>query len=225
VHVRVFLARHAESVLNALGRVQGWADSPLTERGRAEAQVLGRALRTAEANLVAARCADMMRHRQTVEGALAAAGSEVVPEPDPRLRELAFGRFEGAANAKLRRALAAYHGHSDATGPSAGADLDVLGALVAVPALSAGSGLPAEHPDAARSRILGALESAREAGRRGGGDAFVVSSGVTIMLALAAMGVPRRAMAGGIGNAALAVLTREHGAWTAAIPGRPSGAA
>ena len=32
-------------------------------------------------------------------------------------------------------------------------------------------------------------------------------------------------MAGGIGNAALAVLTREHGAWTAAIPGRPSGAA
>src|SRR4029453_17418990 len=77
--VRVFLARHAESILNALGRVQGWADSPLTDRGRAEAHLLGMAGREAGPRLVAAHCADMLRHRQTVDVAVAAAGSNLAP--------------------------------------------------------------------------------------------------------------------------------------------------
>lgn len=222
--VRVLLARHAESALNALGRVQGWADSPLTDRGRAEAKVLGLTLRAVDARIVAARCADMMRHRQTAEGALAAAGADVRAEPDPRLRELAFGRFEGAPNAELRRALAERRARVDAPPSRDGDDLDgldVIGALAAVPGLSAGSGLPAEHPDDVRARILDALESAREVGTRDGGDILVVSSGVTIMLALAALGVPRRAMAGGIRNGGLAVLTWERGAWRVERAGEP----
>lgn len=226
--VRIFLARHAESVLNALGRVQGWADSPLTDRGRAEAHLLGLAVRAAGARLVAAHCADMLRHRQTADVALAAAGSRLVPEPDARLRELAFGRFEGAANAKLWRALAADRGRTgrkesrppgdrpaDADGDGEGGELDVLAALDAVRRLSADSGLPAEGPDEVRERILAGLTTVtRQASAAGGGDVLVVSSGLTIMLALQALGVDRRAFAGGIGNAALSVLVWDGGAWT-----------
>ena len=211
--VRMFLARHAESVLNALGRVQGWADSPLTDRGRREAERLGHDLRGA--SLVAVHCADMLRHRQTAEGALAAAAPELTPVSDPRLRELAFGRFEGADDATLWGAIAADHGHADAAALRADPEFDVLTALASIRRLGAGCGLPSEHPSAVRARMLDVLDSiAREAGARGGGNVLVVSSGLSIMLALDAMGVAPAALGGGIRNASFSVLGWRSGAWT-----------
>jgi probable phosphoglycerate mutase len=212
--VRVFLARHAESVLNALGRVQGWADSPLTHVGRAQARELGLAARAAGARFVAAYSADMLRHRQTAEAALAAAGSRLAPVPDARLRELAFGRFEGAANAELWQALAAEHGHADATALRADDELDLLMVLDAVERLSADSGLPVERPHEVRARVLAALDDVADRASVAGGDVLVVSSGITIMLAIDALGADRAAVEGGIGNAALSVLMRADGAWT-----------
>lgn len=212
--VRVFLARHAESVLNALGRVQGWADSPLTDVGRAQARELGLAARAAGARLVAAYSADMLRHRQTADAALAAAGSRLAPVPDPRLRELAFGRFEGAANGELWQALAAEHGHADATALRADDELDLLMALDAVARLSEGSGLPVERPHEVRARVLAALDDIADRTPASGGDVLVVSSGITIMLAVDALGLDRGAGEGGIDNAALFVLTRADGRWT-----------
>jgi len=43
--VRLLLARHGETVWNAERRFQGWTDVALSERGRAQAEALGRALR------------------------------------------------------------------------------------------------------------------------------------------------------------------------------------
>jgi len=212
--VRVFLARHAESVLNALGRAQGWADSPLTDVGRAQARELGLAARAAGARLVAAYSADMLRHRQTADAALAAAGSRLAPVPDPRLRELAFGRFEGAANGELWQALAAEHGHADATALRADDELDLLMALDAVARLSEGSGLPVERSHEVRARVLAALDDIADRTPASGGDVLVVSSGITIMLALDALGLDRGAVEGGIDNAALFVLTRADSRWT-----------
>lgn len=213
--VRVFLARHAESVLNALGRVQGWADSPLTDRGRREAERLGHELRGAGASLAAVHCADMLRHRQTAERALAAAAPELTPVSDPRLRELAFGRFEGADDATLWEAVAADQGHADAAALRADSEFDVLTALGAIRRLGARSGLPSEDPSAVRARMLDVLSSiAREAGARGGGDVLVISSGLSIMLALDAMGVAPKALEGGIRNASFSVLGWRRGAWT-----------
>ena len=37
----IYLMRHGETLFNTQKRVQGWSDSPLTERGIAQAQAVG----------------------------------------------------------------------------------------------------------------------------------------------------------------------------------------
>lgn len=89
---RLVLVRHAETTWNAEGRIQGHAGSPLSERGRAQAERLGAALaeRHPAARLVAS---DLERTLATAAPYAAALG--VAPEPDPGLRERAFGDWEG----------------------------------------------------------------------------------------------------------------------------------
>ena len=42
---RVYLIRHGETEFNKLGRMQGWADAPLTEEGRKQAQAVAERFR------------------------------------------------------------------------------------------------------------------------------------------------------------------------------------
>lgn len=89
---RLVLVRHAETTWNAEGRIQGHAGSPLTGRGRAQAERLGEALasRHRQVRLVAS---DLERTLATAAPYAAALGLTV--EPDPGLRERAFGDWEG----------------------------------------------------------------------------------------------------------------------------------
>lgn len=43
--VNIYFARHGKTLLNTFDRVQGWADSPLTEDGRRVARYLGAGLK------------------------------------------------------------------------------------------------------------------------------------------------------------------------------------
>src|SRR5262249_58450105 len=61
--VRILLARHGETVYNVEGRWQGQSDSPLTERGRAQARELARAL--ADEQLAAVYSSDLGRAADT----------------------------------------------------------------------------------------------------------------------------------------------------------------
>ena len=68
---KVYFTRHGETVWNVENKICGMTDSPLTEKGRAQARELGEKLRAiAEATGIPARC-------------------------EPRLREQCFGRYEG----------------------------------------------------------------------------------------------------------------------------------
>lgn len=89
---RLVLVRHAETTWNAEGRIQGHAGSPLTERGRSQAERLGAALaeRHPGAQLVSS---DLERTLATAAPYAAALGLAV--ETDPGLRERAFGAWEG----------------------------------------------------------------------------------------------------------------------------------
>src|SRR5262249_43768559 len=71
-HVRLLLARHAESVWNAERRFQGRTDIALSARGRAQAEALGRALRGY--GVAAAYVSPFRRARETAELALAGTG-------------------------------------------------------------------------------------------------------------------------------------------------------
>ncbi|MBV9580030.1 MAG: histidine phosphatase family protein [Chloroflexi bacterium] len=89
--VRILLARHGETVFNVEGRWQGQADSPLTDRGRAQAGELARAL--ADEPIAAVYSSDLGRATDTARAVAALHALEVRPEA--RLREIDVGEWTG----------------------------------------------------------------------------------------------------------------------------------
>jgi probable phosphoglycerate mutase len=86
--VELWLVRHGETESSRDGRLAGWIDVPLTERGRAQAAALHPLL--AAERFDGTYASDLSR---ALETARLAWGE---PRLDPRLREVSFGRFEGA---------------------------------------------------------------------------------------------------------------------------------
>jgi probable phosphoglycerate mutase len=103
VPYRILFVRHGETDYNSEGRLQGQRDIPLNGRGRAQASAIGRALRTAMPEAIAALeaaeafvASPLARTRETME--LARAGLGLPPERyglEPALKELTFGEWEG----------------------------------------------------------------------------------------------------------------------------------
>ncbi|MBW9111224.1 histidine phosphatase family protein [Microbacterium ureisolvens] len=231
---RIFVARHGETLLNALGRVQGWSDAPLTARGRAEAESLGRTLIAAGARIRVARCADLGRHRETAAAALAVAAPEVVAEVDERWREFAFGAYEGARGERLWADLTQAHGRAVAALRSA--EVEVLDVLAALPALGAHAGVPVESVAEVRTRARAGFEAAVAAPQAAGAvsgaacDVLIVTSGLTLLVLLSALAIDTSTFEGGIGNGAVVTLVRaaadagDAGRWTLAPAGAEWGA-
>lgn len=86
----VLLVRHAETTWNREGRVQGWASTTLTERGRGQARTLAAQLDTGIDRLVAS---DLRRARETVEPLAASTGCE--PQFEEAWRERHYGDLQG----------------------------------------------------------------------------------------------------------------------------------
>ncbi|AMB59778.1 histidine phosphatase family protein [Microterricola viridarii] len=215
--VTIYLTRHGETMLNALGRVQGWSDAPLTSKGRDVASQLGTGLAAAGVTFDAAHAADMIRHGETL--ALALEGLDFAGEVgrDARLREMAFGRFEGASNAEMWEAVAAEAAKANGGAAVDESAFDFKRGLEAMVRLNEGSGLVAETLAEVTDRAFAALtEIAENQLARGGGNVLVVSSGITIMAAIGAMGADLEKATGGIGNAAVAELQYSGGSWTVA---------
>ncbi len=90
--LRLWLVRHGESTWNAARRVQGWADPPLTEKGRWQARRVAERLGQLD-EVTALYTSPQVRARQTAE-AIAAATS-VAPIEDVRLCEHGMGEATG----------------------------------------------------------------------------------------------------------------------------------
>jgi probable phosphoglycerate mutase len=95
--VRILLARHGETEFNVEGRWQGQSDSPLTDRGRAQARELARAL--ADAPIAAVYSSDLGRAANTAAEVAAVHQLEVVA--DLRLREINTGEWTGKGRAEI----------------------------------------------------------------------------------------------------------------------------
>lgn len=96
--VRILLVRHGETVANLEGRWQGQTDSPLTERGRAQARLLAQALE--HEPLTAVFSSDLGRAMATAEQVASAHG--LVVQPESRLRELNVGQWTGRNRAEIQ---------------------------------------------------------------------------------------------------------------------------
>jgi probable phosphoglycerate mutase len=90
-HTQLLLIRHGETEWNSEGRIQGFRDIGLSERGHRQAQVLARHL--AGHAIDAIYSSDLRRAIQTAEPLARQLGARV--QIDPRLKERGFGLFEG----------------------------------------------------------------------------------------------------------------------------------
>lgn len=90
--------RHAESTMNAQGLWQGHADPPLSERGRAQARELARALGSDGAWILVS--SDLARARETAEILAAALKAELVL--DAGLREMDVGHWSARPHQEIR---------------------------------------------------------------------------------------------------------------------------
>ncbi|WP_315451711.1 histidine phosphatase family protein [uncultured Selenomonas sp.] len=87
----IIIIRHGETEWNQTGRFQGHSDVPLSETGRAQAEALGRNLALDHVDVIYA--SDLTRALETATPLAARFGLTVTP--DPLLRELNFGAWEG----------------------------------------------------------------------------------------------------------------------------------
>ena len=93
--------RHGETAWNVDTRIQGQLDIPLNDTGHWQAAQLGRAL--ADEPVAAVYSSDLSRAWET---ASAIARPLALPvQPEQRLRERGFGRFEGMRFAEIDRTL------------------------------------------------------------------------------------------------------------------------
>jgi broad specificity phosphatase PhoE len=103
----ILLARHGETDWNRQGRFQGWADPPLNETGREQAQALAGQL--AGVPLDAVYSSDLRRAHET---ALIVAEPHGVPVVvDRGLREIDVGSWSGLTRAEIETSFpgAAHH--------------------------------------------------------------------------------------------------------------------
>jgi probable phosphoglycerate mutase len=108
------LVRHGETAWNREQRIQGQLDTPLNDEGLRQARAAARAVGADPSRWrlapepgrapPALASSDLLRCRQTAEPIAAALG--LVPAFDARLRERAYGVFEGRTYPEVRRDMA-----------------------------------------------------------------------------------------------------------------------
>ena len=157
VKVRLYLVRHGKTMFNTIGRAQGWSDTPLTAEGERGIQELGIGLRESGLQFERAYSSDSGRTIQTMG-----------------IREWCFGSFDGAYDGDLFMGIIPRIFNVDHVHQLSYAEL--AEGLVEVD--TAGW---AEGWEKLSGRIKEGFEAiAKEMEEQGGGNALVVSHGMTI---------------------------------------------
>lgn len=90
--VRLFVVRHGQTVMNQEGRNQGWLDSPLTERGKAEALIVRDWLKDHQLQFAHGYSSDLGRAKQTLDLLVQ---NEFPTDCEAGLREMTLGKMDG----------------------------------------------------------------------------------------------------------------------------------
>lgn len=93
--LNVYLVRHGQTYYNIYNKLQGWSNSPLTDKGKRDAVTAGEKVQDIHFN--AAFCSDTGRAEETLKKILEInkAGTNVTPVFSPYLREQFYGSWEG----------------------------------------------------------------------------------------------------------------------------------
>lgn len=175
---KLYIARHGKTMFNTIGRAQGWSDSPLTAFGEEGIRELGVGLKVAEIPFKAAFSSDSGRTMQTMEIILRETHNEHLPyKRDKRIREWCFGSLDGGYDGEL------FQGVLPRTVAFAeGRPIEELSyADIAQSIVEVDTANWAEPWEVLSKRIYDGFEAiAQEIEAQGGGNAIVVSHGMTI---------------------------------------------
>lgn len=236
--VTIYLTRHGQTILNTLERAQGWTDSPLVnDAARAVPVTVGKNIATREGRFDVAYSADMKRHSDSATLMLQGAGrSRLDVTQNAGLRELAFGKYEGALAKESWLAILHELGYTvdESAAPDAPADANgqnggwktmeeiamaqkgiaaTMAALkkVASEPIEGGATLPAEDCADANARMATSLNKiAARAVRHHDKRVLVVSSGLSISCYLTDT---HHQTVTGISNVGVSKLQYRNGAW------------
>ena len=176
--VRLYLVRHGKTMFNTIGRAQGWSDTPLTAEGELGIHELGIGLRESGLQFDRAYSSDSGRTIQTMGIILEELGlqGKIPYRMDKRIREWCFGSLDGGYDGEL------FYGVLPRTDAFQGKDLhEVTYPELAQGILDVDTAGWAEPWEVLRKRILeGFTAIAEDLERSGGGNAIVVSHGMTI---------------------------------------------
>lgn len=207
VKTRLYIARHGKTMFNTIGRAQGWSDTPLTVDGERGIQELGLGLKDAGIVFKEAFSSDSGRTLQTMEIILRECQQENIPYTrDKRIREWCFGSLDGAYDGELFNGVLPRVFNKDITKLSY---QEMAAGIYQVD--TAGW---AETWEVLSSRILeGFTDIAEKIETLGGGNAIVVSHGMTIgtFLWLIDHATPRSL---GLDNGSVSVVSFENGKFT-----------
>ena len=90
---KLYFTRHGETVWNVENKICGMTDSPLTERGRAQARALGQKVKAGGYTIDEILYSPLSRAADTAKAIADATG--IPARCEPRLREQCFGKYEG----------------------------------------------------------------------------------------------------------------------------------
>lgn len=173
---KLYIARHGKTMFNTIGRAQGWSDSPLTEAGERGIHELGIGLREAGIQFQQAVSSDSGRTIQTMGIVLEELGltGKIPYCYDKRIREWCFGSFDGAYDGELFLGVLPRVFRVD--------DFHHLSLMeLAEGIVEVDTAGWAESWETLRDRILdGFTAIAKDVESKGGGNAIVVSHGMTI---------------------------------------------
>lgn len=201
---RLYLIRHGKTMFNTIGRAQGWSDSPLTAEGERGIHELGIGLRKAGIDFKLARSSDSGRTIQTMGIILEELGltGKIPYRFDKRIREWCFGSFDGGYDGELFMGVMPRVFNIDHVHQLSYAEL--AEGLVEVD--TAGW---AENWEKLSGRIWqGFSEIAEELESEGGGNALVVSHGMTIGTFVYLI---NRMQPHGLGNGSVTIVDYEDG--------------
>lgn len=201
---RLYLIRHGKTMFNTIGRAQGWSDSPLTADGERGIHELGIGLRKAGIDFKLARSSDSGRTIQTMGIILEELGltGKIPYRFDKRIREWCFGSFDGGYDGELFMGVMPRVFNIDHVHQLSYAEL--AEGLVEVD--TAGW---AENWEKLSGRIWqGFSEIAEELESEGGGNALVVSHGMTIGTFVYLI---NRMQPHGLGNGSVTIVDYEDG--------------
>lgn len=177
--VKLYIVRHGETVNNLIRVIQGWANSPLTEKGIAQAVADGKML--ADVHFDSCWVSKLPRQGETAQLILDQNRTRSVPEIsiDNGLMELSYGKYDGQSYTLLNEGIGKATGVYDYREYR-----KMVGNMVFADVMASTDETgKAETCEKLQTRMMNSIDRiARETEEAGGGNVLIVSSGACMGL-------------------------------------------